>query len=78
MKAKITSRSRSFPINKNMVDISPFRGNINLVKEKISQYKNKNTRSKVGFTFVSSLKSMGLIPRADGKYTIGEKYRRFI
>jgi len=61
-----------------MVDISPFRGNISLVKEKISQYKNKNTRSKVGFTFVSSLKSMGLIPRSDGKYTIGDKYKRFI
>ena len=78
MKQKNISRSRAFPINKIMVDISPFRGNISLVKEKISQYKNKNTRSKVGFTFVSSLKSMGLIPRSDGKYTIGDKYKRFI
>lgn len=50
MKLKNTARPRAFPINKKMVDISPFRGNISLVKEKISQYKNKNTRSKVGFT----------------------------
>ena len=78
MKPKITTRPRAFPINKKMVDISPFRGNISLVKEKISQYKDKNTRTKVGFTFMSSLKSMGLIPRVDGKYKIGEKYKRFI
>lgn len=78
MKPKNTSRSRAFAINKKMVDISPFRGNMSLVKEKISQYKNKNTRSKVGFTFVSSLKSMGLIPRANGKYMVGDKYKRFM
>lgn len=78
MKPKNTSPSIAFAINKKMVDISPFRGNMSLVKEKISQYKNKNTRSKVGFTFVSSLKSMGLIPRASGKYMVGDKYKRFM
>jgi hypothetical protein len=45
-----------------------------LVKEKISQYNNINTRKNVGFTFVSSLKSMGLVARANGKYMLGDKY----
>lgn len=29
----------------------------------------------IGFTFVSSLKSMGRIPRSNGCYTLGNKYR---
>lgn len=72
------SRSRPFAMNTQMIKISPFRGNIALVREKISQYKNTRTRKNVGFTYVSSLKSMGLIPRSNGKYEIGEKYRKFI
>jgi hypothetical protein len=69
------SRSKPFPIRKSRVNISPFKGNMALVREKISQYNNPRTRSKVGFTFTSSLKSMGLAQRADGSYTLGEKYR---
>ena len=69
---------KAFPINVKMIAKSPFKGNEGLVKKKIEQYKNKLTRMKVGFTFRSSLKSMGLIPRDNGMYIIGEKYRRFI
>jgi len=29
----------------------------------------------IGFTYVSSLKSMGRIPRSNGCYTLGNKYR---
>jgi hypothetical protein len=29
----------------------------------------------IGFTYVSSLKAMGLIPRANGKYEISAKYK---
>lgn len=67
-------RDRPFRIKRSRVIISPFRGNMVLVKEKISQYNNINTRKNVGFTFVSSLKSMGLVPRANGKYMLGDKY----
>lgn len=30
----------------------------------------------VPFSYVSSLKSMGRIPRSDGTYTLGDKYRK--
>ena len=75
MSISTTSRNKAYAIKKSRVDISPFRGNMVLLREKISQYNNPRTRSKVGFTFTSSMKSMGLIPRANGKYTIGDKYR---
>ena len=68
----------AFPINSKMIAKSPFKGNEALVKKKIQQHNNKLTRMKVGFTFRSSLKSMGLIPRDNGMYIVGEKYRRFI
>lgn len=32
----------------------------------------------IGFTYKSSLKSMGLLKRADGKYKLGEKYKRIL
>lgn len=67
-----------FPVRKILVNASPFRGNMSLVREKISQYKNPKTRDKVGFTFTSSLKSMGLIPRVDGTYELGEKYKKIL
>lgn len=69
---------KAFPINAKMIAKSPFKGNEALVKKKIQQYNNKLTRMSVGFTFRSSLKSMGLIPRDNDLYMIGEKYRRFI
>jgi hypothetical protein len=69
-------RTRPYVIQKWRVDKSPFRGNMKLVRDKISQYSNPKTRSKVGFTFTSSLKSMGLIPRSDGSYKLGDKYTK--
>jgi hypothetical protein len=36
---------------------------------------NYHAGKSVGFTARSSLKSMGLLPRSNGCYTIGEKYK---
>jgi hypothetical protein len=42
------------------------------VMDAIQKYKRGIS---IGFTRISSLKSMGLIPRSDGKYKLGEKYK---
>lgn len=44
------------------------------VRHYLKVYK-KDHRS-VGFTITSSLKSMGLVPRSDGKFRLGEKYKK--
>ncbi len=38
--------------------------------------KNYKAGKSVGFTARSSLKSMGLVPRSNGCYTLGNKYRK--
>lgn len=40
-------------------------------KEMLDRYKNGLS---IGFTWKSSLKSKGLIPRSSGKYLLGSKY----
>ena len=50
---------------------SPFKTKTKL-KEIIKKYKQGE---KIGFTYTSSLKSMGIIPRSDGEYKIGQKYK---
>lgn len=70
MTGKIKSKKTPFVINKSRVAKSPF-SSIQKVKETIKKYK---TGQSIGFTFVSSLKAMGLIPRANGKYEISKKY----
>jgi hypothetical protein len=42
-----------------------------LLKQKLKDYKNGKS---IGFTYVSSLKALGLIPRADGKKRVSPKY----
>ena len=49
---------------------SPFK---TTMKAKAALAKAKRSKP-IGFTARSSLKSMGLIPRADGCYTLGSKY----
>jgi hypothetical protein len=49
---------------------SPF-SSVDSVKKALGKYKRKE---KIGFTQLSSLRSMGLIKRADGAYKLGEKY----
>jgi hypothetical protein len=65
-------RSRPFPIVKTRVEKSPF-ASVKKVKEAVSKYKK---REKIGFTYTSSLKAMGLIPRANGIYELSSKYRK--
>jgi hypothetical protein len=63
-------RTRPFPIQKKRVEKSPFQSIVK-VKEALKKYKNKKS---IGFTYVSSLKAMGLIPRANKKYELSKKY----
>jgi hypothetical protein len=64
-------RTRPFPLNRKRIEKSPFR-TILKAKQTIQKYKRGE---KIGFTYVSSLKAMGLIPRASGIYEISMKYR---
>jgi hypothetical protein len=60
-----------FAINKLRVAKSPF-ASIQKVREAIKKYKNGK---RIGFTFVSSLKAMGLVARANGRYEVSKKYQ---
>jgi len=44
-----------------------------MAKEKEREYK---AGENIGFSYISSLKSMGRIPRSDGTYKLGEKYKK--
>jgi hypothetical protein len=66
-----TFKRTPFPISKKRVSQSPF-SNIKKVKEALRKYKKGQS---IGFTYVSSLKAMGLIARANGKYEISKKYQ---
>jgi hypothetical protein len=70
MKITKNIRSRPFPVNKSRVTKSPF-SSVQKVKEALKKYKRKQS---IGFTYVSSLKAMGLIPRANKKYELSKKY----
>ncbi len=75
-----TRRTSPFPITQKRVDASPFQ-NINTVRSVLDKYHKKNgggssATTSIGFTYISSLKSMGLLPRANGSYVLGQKYRR--
>lgn len=52
------------------VRISPF-SSVSQIKEKLKDHK---FGKKIGFTYVSSLKAMGLIPRSNGEKKISVKY----
>jgi hypothetical protein len=45
---------------------------LKMVKEKEKAY---NSGKEIGFSYESSLKSMGIIKRSSGKYTLGKKYK---
>lgn len=59
-----TCRKHPYPWNKKALSISPFKTR-----------KHVHTH---GFTARSSLKSMGRIPRSNGCYIIGNKYKKII
>jgi hypothetical protein len=64
---------KPYPIKASRVAFSPFKGDVDAVKDAIKKY-NKGGQKAIGFTRTSSLKSMGLIPRTTGMYVLGEKY----
>jgi hypothetical protein len=70
--------SKPFAVKDARVKISPFAKGKTLkeakamIREKRAAYKKGE---EIGFTYVSSLKSQGLIPRADGTYKLGGKYK---
>ena len=61
-----------YKINPAFVKKSPF-SSIAKIKETLENYKNGQ---KIGFTYLASLKAMGLIPRVDGSYQLGTKYSK--
>jgi hypothetical protein len=62
---------KPFAINKKRASMSPMK-TVNRVTRAKKNFE-KGTPS-LGFTKVSSLKSMGLIPRSSGCYMLGNKY----
>jgi len=62
--------NKPYPLNAQRVVKSPFK-NIATTRKALKAYKAKKS---VGFTARSSLKSMGLVPRANGTYRLGKKY----
>lgn len=65
-----STKTKPFPVSPARVRKSPFRSPAK-VRETLKSYKKGK---KIGFTYVSSLKAMGLLPRANGKYQLGPKY----
>lgn len=65
------SRRKPYSISTMRVKKSPFR-NLASVKKTLRKYKQGR---KIGYTQRSSLRSMGLIPRVDGNYVLGSKYK---
>jgi hypothetical protein len=61
---------KAYSLNTRKVARSPFRS-INTAKKALKRYTRKQP---IGFTATSSLKSMGIIPRASGCYELGAKY----
>jgi len=67
----ISISSHPFPILPSRLAKSPFKDMITL-KRVLKKYERGEP---IGFTARSSLKAMGLIPRAHGKYELGSKYK---
>lgn len=67
-----TIRSKPFALSSRRVKLSPFRSEASVKKT----LKAHRAGRKIGFTQKSSLRSMGLIKRKNGKYVLGSKYAR--
>ena len=63
--------SKPYKIRPSFVKKSPF-ASVESVEKALRKHKK---HEKIGFTQTSSLRSMGLIKRADGTYKLGDKYR---
>jgi hypothetical protein len=65
------SSTRPFPLSNKRIAISPFKDKNTIVE---TERKYKEGKS-IGFTALASLRSMGRIPRSNGMYVLGEKYK---
>lgn len=61
-----------FPVSKLFVEKSPFL-NTKDVQQSLKKYQKGES---IGFSKIASLKSMGLLPRTNGKYILGQKYTK--
>lgn len=64
-------RARPFLISKINAEKSIFK-TVQNIQKVLNDYHNGRS---IGFTKIASLKSMGLLPRKDGSYKLGEKYK---
>ena len=63
--------NKPYPMKESKARKSPMKTMVE-VKRVLNDYESG---VKIGFSRAASLKSMGLIPRSDGKYRLGEKYK---
>jgi hypothetical protein len=63
-------KKRPFPVSPARARLSPLKTPAK-VKTALAKYKKGQS---IGFTYVSSLKAMGLLPRANGNYELSKKY----
>jgi hypothetical protein len=66
----MTCKKSPYPISETRVRKSPFKKMAATMKARANFKKGKS----IGFTRRASLKSMGLLPRSDGCYVLGNKY----
>jgi hypothetical protein len=60
-----------FPLRDAWIRISPFKS-----RQSVLQTEKKYMSGKsIGFTALASLRSMGRLPRSDGTYRVGDKYK---
>ena len=62
---------KAFAVSPKRARKSPFKSPVK-VKQALKDYKSGKS---IGFTYVSSLKAMGLLPRAGGTYIVSPKYK---
>ena len=70
-KRKVGGKKQPYAISSKRVNKSPFK-NIATLKKTLKTYKSGK---KIGYTQKSSLRSMGLIKRSNGKYQLSDKYK---
>ena len=73
MKEEKMGKNKPYRVSKLFAEHSPMK---NIEKIRFYLQKYKKDKSSVGFTITTSLKSMGLIPRSNGKYMLGKKYQQ--
>jgi len=66
----LSSSSKPFRMNRYRISKCPMK-TIEKVKEILKKYHRGES---IGFSYMSSLKSLGLIPRSDGIYRVSSKY----